>query len=192
MPLSLDTPVVPFVRDCLLAAAVGVRYGVPLEVGVRGIESVGPAPGRVERIDRGQETPLFIDAPTSRHALAATLASLRRLTRGRLAVIAEEPLVAHLGGDAFGPLVARHCDACVVAPTSVLADDPADTDLAAYARIDRLLGSLGPDDCGVVLGGSGGDDTSPGPGRRFPLATLLEAWLQIAQAPVELPPRRAA
>jgi len=193
VPLSLDTPVVPFVRDSLLAAAIGVRYGVPLEVAVRGIESVGPAPGRGQRIDRGQETPLFVDAPTSRSALAATLASLRRLTRGRLAVIAAEPLVTRLGGDAFGPLVGRHCDACVVAPTSVLADDPADTDLAAYARIDRLLGSLGPDDCGIVLDASGGDDLPPGPpGRRSPLASLVEAWLQIAQTPVESPPRRAA
>jgi len=192
VPLSLDTPVVPFVRDALLAAAIGARYGVPLEVAVRGIESAGPVPGRMERIDRGQDTPLFVDAPTSPHALAATLASLRRLTRGRLAVIAEEPLVARLGGDAFGPLVARLCDACVVAPTSVLADDPADADLAAYARIDRLLGSLGPDDCGLVLGCHGGEMPPGSPGGRFPLATLVEAWLRISQSPAEVPPRRAA
>jgi len=182
VPLSLDTPVVPFVRDSLLAAAVAVRYGVPLEVAVRGIESAGAVPGRVERIDRGQDAALFLDAPTSRHALAATLASLRRLTRGRLVVIAEEPLVARLGGSDFGPLVARHCDGCVVAPVSVLADEPADADLAAYARIDRLLGSLEAGDCGLVLGGGGRHDLPPAtPAARFPLASLVDAWLQIAQ-----------
>ncbi|MFM8415696.1 MAG: Mur ligase family protein [Planctomycetota bacterium] len=193
VPLSLDTPVVPFVRDSLLAIAVGGRYGVPLEVAVRGVESAGGVPGRVERIDRGQDAALFVDSPTSPHALAATLASLRRLTRGRLVVIAEDPLVARLGGGSFGPLVARHCDACVVAPTSVLTEDPAESDVAAYARIDRLLDSLTAGDCGLVLGGSDGQGGPVGgPPGRFPLATLVDAWLQIAGAPAEARRRPAA
>jgi hypothetical protein len=192
MPLSLDTPVVPYVRDSLLAAAVGSRYGLSLEHAVRGIESAGRVPGRTERIDRGQDAALFVDSPTSGHALAATLASLRRLTRGRLVVIAEEPLVERIGGRCFGPLVARHCDASIVVPTTVLADDPGDADIAAYARIDRTLESLGPDDCGLVLGGVGRPTTRPpAPVGRFPLAMLVDAWLQISQAPAA-PGRQAA
>ncbi len=191
-PLTLGTPVVSFVRDSLLAAAVAGRYGIPLEVALRGIESAGGVPGRVERLDVGQDAALFLDAPTSGHALATTLASLRRLTRGRLVVIAEEPLVERIGGGRFGPLVARHCDGCIVAPATVLADDPADADVAAYARIDRLLESLGPDDCGLVLGGVGRSGTRPpAPAGRFPLAMLVRAWLQIAQAPAPAD-RRAA
>lgn len=192
VPLSLDTPVVPIVRDSLLAIAVGGRYGVSLEVATRGVESAGTVPGRVERLDYGQEAALFVDSPSSAHALAATLASLRRLTSGRLVVIAEQPVVARLGGGSFGPLVARHCDASVVAPTSVLTDDPAESDVAAYARIDRLLDSLTAGDCGLVLGGldpRGRPDGQPG---RFPLATLVDAWLQIAAAPAEARHRPAA
>ncbi len=182
--MACDTPVVSFVRNSLLAAAVGDRYGISLDIAVRGIESAGSVPGRVERIDRGQEPSLFIDSPTSGHALASTLSSLRRLTPGRLVVIAEEPLVEQIGGEAFGPLVARHCDGCVVAPTTVLAEDPGEADIAAYARIDRLLESLGPDDCGLVLGGLSSNSPSPdAPTGRFPLAMLVNAWLQIAQAP---------
>lgn len=191
-PLALGTPVVSFVRDSLLAAAIGGRYGIPLEVAVRGIESTGGVPGRVERIDKGQEAALFLDSPTSSHALATTLASLRRLTRGRLVVIAEEPLVKRIGGGRFGPLVARHCDGCIIAPVTVLADDPADADVAAYARIDRLLDSLGPDDCGLVLGGVGRAGLRPpSPAGRFPLAMLVDAWLRISQAPAPAG-RRAA
>ena len=190
--LALGAPVVSFVRDSLLAAAVGGRYGIPLEVAVRGIESAGGVPGRVERLDMGQEAAIFLDSPTSGHALATTLASLRRLTRGRLVVIAEEPLVERIGGGRFGPLVARHCDGCIVAPVTVLADDPADADVAAYARIDRLLESLGPDDCGLVLGGVGRSGTRPpAPAGRFALAMLARAWLQISQAPAPAD-RRAA
>jgi UDP-N-acetylmuramoyl-L-alanyl-D-glutamate--2,6-diaminopimelate ligase len=184
-PLALATPVVSFVRDSLLAAAIGGRYGIPLEVAVRGIESTGGVPGRVERLDMGQDAALFLDSPTSGHALAATLGSLRRLTHGRLVVIAEEPLVERIGGGRFGPLVARYCDGCVVAPVTVLADDPADADVAAYARIDRLLESLGPDDCGLVLGGVGRRGTRPpAPAGRFALAMLVNAWLRISHAPV--------
>ena len=191
-PLALGTPVVSFVRDSLLAAAVGGRYGISLDVAVRGIESAGGVPGRVERLDMGQEAAIFLDSPTSGHALATTLASLRRLTRGRLVVIAEEPLVERIGGGRFGPLVARHCDGCIVAPVTVLADDPADADVAAYARIDRLLESLGPDDCGLVLGGVGRSGTRPpAPAGRFALAMLARAWLQISQAPAPAD-RRAA
>lgn len=191
-PLAVATPVVSFVRDSLLAAAVAGRFGISLELAVRGIESAGSVPGRVERLDRGQDATLFLDSPTSGHALAATLTSLRRLTPGRLVVIAEEPLVKRIGGGRFGPLVARHCDGCVVAPVTVLADDPADADVAAYARIDRLLDSLGPDDCGLILGGVSRSRTRPTtPGGRFSLAMLVDAWLQISQAPAPAG-RRAA
>ncbi len=193
MPVALETPVVPFVRDSLLAIAVGARYRIPLATAVRGLEVAGCVPGRAERLDRGQDTPIFLDTPTSGHALAATLASLRRLTRGRLAVIAEETTVARLGGGRFGPLVARHCDACVVAPVGVLDDDAGHEELEAYARIDRLLESLGPDDCLLALGGLPARSRGPlPPAGRFPLAMLVDGWLQLATASPLAATRRAA
>lgn len=192
VPLALGPPVVSFVRDGMLAAAVAGRFGIPLHRAVRGIETAGCVPGRLERLDRGQDPPLFLDSPTTGHALAATLASLRRLTRGRLMVIAEETVVRRIGGGRFGPLVARHCDGCIVAPATVLADDPADADVASYARIDRLLDALGPEDCGLILGGVARSGTRPpAPAGRFPLAMLVDAWLQISQAPTPLGQRAA-
>jgi UDP-N-acetylmuramoyl-L-alanyl-D-glutamate--2,6-diaminopimelate ligase len=189
MPLSLDTPTVPFVRDSLLAIAVGGRYGVSLPACVRGVEAAGNVPGRMERLDRGQDAAVFIDSPTSRHALAATLASLRRLTPGRLVVIAEEPFVARFGGGGFGPLIARHADASIVAPATVLADEPGEGDVTAYARIDRLLDSLRAEDCCLLLGRA-----SPRrrPASHFPLVSLVDAWLQLALDPSDPCRRRAA
>jgi UDP-N-acetylmuramoyl-L-alanyl-D-glutamate--2,6-diaminopimelate ligase len=189
MPLSLDTPTVPFVRDSLLAIAVGGRYGVSLPACGRGVEAAGNVPGRMERLDRGQDAAVFIDSPTSRHALAATLASLRRLTPGRLVVIAEEPFVARFGGGGFGPLIARHADASIVAPATVLADEPGEEDVAAYARIDRLLDSLRADDCCLLLGRA-----SPRrrPSSHFPLVSLVDAWLQLALDPSDPCRRQAA
>ncbi len=181
-PLTLDPPVVSFVRDSLLAIAVGSRYGIPLHLAVQGIEAAGCVPGRVERIARGQDAAVFLDMPSTGHALSSTLASLRRLTSGRLAVLAEEPLAARLGDDEFGSLVARHCDACVLVPSAVLADTAGEREIAAYARIDRLLGSLGGNDCALVLGDSrcGVHPPDALEMSRFPLATLVDGWLQLA------------
>lgn len=182
VPLTLDPPVVPFVRDSLFALAVGSRYGIPLHLAARGIEAAGCVPGRVERLARGQDAAVFLDMPSSGHALSSTLASLRRLTPGRLAVLVEEPLAKRLGDDEFGSIVARHCDACVLVPATVLSDTAGEREFAAYARIDRLLGSLTGSDSALVLGDSrsGGHPSDAPEMSRFPLATLVDGWLQLA------------
>lgn len=189
VPVSVDTPTVPFVRDAVLAAAVAVRYGMSLELAARGIAAAGGVSARVERIDRGQAAAVFVDTPTSMHAVASTLASLRRLTPGRLVVAAEGDVAASLGGRRFVGHVARWSDQTLVVPATIAADDPTGADLAAYARLDRLLESLEPEDCCLVLGGPPTADGPPG----GILGTLVDGWLQLAHPPVEpFAGRRAA
>ena len=180
VPVATGTPALPFVRDAVLAAAIAVRHGVALEIAARGLEAVGSVPGRMERIDRGQDVPVFIDTPSSTHALVATLRSLRRLTRGRLAIVAEGPLAARLGGRSFGRHVARFCDDCVVVPVTMTGADPEPADLAAYARMDRLLASLGRHDCLVAVGGAAARRTGPAGPDPFPLAVVVDGWMQLA------------
>lgn len=194
VPVQVDTPTVPFVRDAVLAAAVGSRYGVTLEHAARGIEAAGSVPGRLERLDRGQDAVVFIDAPSSMHAVSSSLASLRRLTPGRLAVLVDAALARRLGGRSFGRRLERWSDDCVIVPGSVASDEPTSEDVAAYARVDRLLASLGSGDCVVVLGGGLCGHRPGGPGGGEPaLAMLVDGWLQLAH-PAEPPfvHRRAA
>ena len=187
VPVSVTTPIQPFVRDALLAAAVGRVHGVPLDEVVRGLESVGSVAGRVERINRGQSAHLFIDQPTSGHALASTLASLRRLTSGRLVVLAERQFARPLGGQRFVRRVARWCDEAVVVPDGILGPRPPRAALEAYARIDRLLAGVRRRDCVVVFGRGfdppvvdpGGDDGESQPG----LAALVAGWFALAAKP---------
>lgn len=191
VPVTADTPTVGFVRDAALAAAIGIRYGMSLELIGRGIEAAGCVPGRVERIDRGQDAAVFVDSPSSMHAVAATLASLRRLTGGRLVVIADRKAAMTLAGRSFAGRVGRWADDALVVPSSIASDDPRSTDLAAYARVDRLLGSLQRGDCAVVIGPAGLRGGS-GP-RGGMLALVVDGWLQLAH-PAEPPfaGRRAA
>lgn len=194
MPVAVETPTVPFVRDAVLAAAVGSRYGVTLEHAARGLEAAGSVPGRLERIDRGQDAAVFVDTPSSMHAVAASLASLRRLTRGRMAVIADASVARRLGGRSFARQLQRWNADCVLVPPTVAAENPTPEDVAAYARIDRLLGSLGRGDCVVVVGSGPRGQRPGGPGGGEPsLAMLVDGWLQLAH-PAEPPfaGRRAA
>jgi UDP-N-acetylmuramoyl-L-alanyl-D-glutamate--2,6-diaminopimelate ligase len=202
MPVAVSTPLASFVRDSLLAVAIGLRYRVPLERIVRGVEACGSVAGRMERIDRGQDHAVFVDHPTSGHAVAATLAGLRRLTPGRLVVLAEtacaERLVADAvpagddGREAEGAMAAtfnrramRWADDCLVVPPTLMDELGRAADVMAYARIDRLLSSLGEQDCLIVLGDVSGGGQSPidPDGDPLPLAAVVDGWLQLAHVP---------
>lgn len=193
-PVAVDPPVASFARNAACAAAVGVCMGLTLDAAARGIEAAGSVAGRVERLDRGQDFAAFLDAPPSRHALASTLASLRRLTPGRLAVVAEQGVVDRIGAAGFARPVRQRCDDVVVVPPGVLDDTADEAALAAYARIDLVLGRLGPRDCLLVLGSSGSPERRGRPAAGVPLATLVDGWLRLAHPPrtVAAGPRRAA
>jgi len=72
------------VSNCLVAAAVGLTYGIDLPTIARGLESVEHVPGRLERIECGQPFGVFVDYAHAPDALAATLDTLRPLVEGRL------------------------------------------------------------------------------------------------------------
>ena len=226
MPVAVSTPVASFVRNSLLAVAIGLRYRVPLERIVRGIEACGSVSGRLERIDRGQAHAAFVDHPTSGHALAATLSGLRRLTHGRLVVLAEaacaDRLVADArvsdgpvrcfgGPDGSGPddtereadarvaatferRTMRWADDCLVVSGTLMDDTGRAADVMAYARIDKLLSSLGEQDCLLVLGDVGGRSHGPiePDGDPLPLAAVIDGWLQLAYVPQPIVSQRHA
>jgi UDP-N-acetylmuramoyl-L-alanyl-D-glutamate--2,6-diaminopimelate ligase len=195
VPVAVTPPVVSFVRDALLAAAVGVRTQVPLERIARGLEAAGSVSGRVERLDRGQDFAAFLDLPTSGHALASTLASLRRLTPGRLLLIAEEGIANTLGGARrFVTRSAKWCDDCLIAPADIAAEYADDRIVASYARIDRALAGLGAGDCVLVLGDllRGGGPAGDPESSQLGLIDVVDGWLQLAHPPRQPAQRRAA
>ena len=69
---------------CLLAATVGLAYDIDLPTIARGLEAVGHVPGRLERIECGQEFGVFVDQARAPQAIAAALKTLRDVTTGRL------------------------------------------------------------------------------------------------------------
>lgn len=72
------------IQNCLVAAAVGLVYGVPLETVVRGLETVDTIPGRMQPVTCGQPFSVFVDAARTPHQLQTALAALRPATQGRV------------------------------------------------------------------------------------------------------------
>ncbi len=75
------------VYNVLAAVAVAVGLGVSAEAVVAGIASVHGIPGRMERIDEGQDFLALVDFAHSPEALRRALSTLRPLTRGRVIAV---------------------------------------------------------------------------------------------------------
>ena len=99
------------VSSCLAAATVGLTLGIDLPTIVRGLESVTCVPGRLERIECGQDFGVFIDAARSPERLAYVLRTLRKVTSGRLICVAGAPCGRGRSGRAWlGRVLERSCD----------------------------------------------------------------------------------
>jgi len=113
------------VHNCLVAAAVGLVYGIDLADIVRGLEAVSTVPGRLERLECGQPFGVFVDYAHTPDALAGCLDTLRAVTGGRLIC------VFGAGGDrdrlkrpAMGKAVEARADVAVLTNDNPRGEDP--------------------------------------------------------------------
>ncbi len=87
--LTLASPLVGEhnVMNLLAAIATGLALGLPPETIARALGEVVAVPGRFERVDVGQPFLVVVDYAHTPDALERVLATARRLTPGRLAVV---------------------------------------------------------------------------------------------------------
>lgn len=157
------------VSNCLLAAAIGLAYGIDLPTIVRGLEAVPRVPGRLDRVECGQPFGVFIDYAHTADALEGCLKTLRGITSGRLIC------VFGAGGDrdkskrpGMGRAVACGADLAVVTNDNPRSERPAaiieqvlagfDDRSSAHVIADRRLAiewaltQAGPGDCVLIAG----------------------------------------
>jgi len=133
------------IYNCLIAAAVGLAYGIDLPTVVHGLESAEHVPGRLERLECGQPFGVFVDYAHTADALTGCLKTLRQVTNGQLIC------VFGAGGDrdrCKRPLMGRVVES--LADVAVLtSDNPRTEDPDAIVH-DVLQGFRRPDDVEVV------------------------------------------
>ncbi|SDE26598.1 UDP-N-acetylmuramoyl-L-alanyl-D-glutamate--2,6-diaminopimelate ligase [Rhodococcus tukisamuensis] len=123
--VSLRLPGGYNVANALLALATLDACGVDLDRAIAGIGSVD-VPGRVQRVDRGQDFLAVVDYAHKPGALEAVIATLRGQSNGRIAV------VVGAGGDRdqgkrpiMGEVAARGADLLVITDDNPRSEDPA-------------------------------------------------------------------
>ena len=169
MPVCTAMTGLHHVYNCLVAAAVGLAYGIDLPTVVRGLEAVTSVPGRLERIECGQPFRVFVDFAHTPDALAAALAALREVTQQRLIC------VFGAGGDRdrqkrplMGRAVELGADLAVITNDNPRSEDPqtiAGEILSGFRKpsavrqiLDRreaiawALGEARPGDCVLIAG----------------------------------------
>lgn len=126
LPASVGLPGRFNVANALAAIASASLAGLDPAAVAAGIESGGGVPGRLERVDAGQDFTLVVDYAHKPDAVEAVLTTLRPLTEGRLIV------VIGAGGDRdpgkrplMGEIAARLADVLVVTDDNPRTEDPA-------------------------------------------------------------------
>ncbi len=71
------------IYNCLTAAATGLVAGIDLPTVVRGIEKSSSLPGRMERLECGQNFNVYVDQAGTPNTMIASLKAIRQVTRGR-------------------------------------------------------------------------------------------------------------
>ncbi len=113
------------VTNAALAVAICDAVGADLDAAIRGIATVA-VPGRVERVERGQDFLAIVDYAHKPAALSAVIETLRDSVPGRIAV------VVGAGGDRdrgkrplMGEVAARGADLLVVTDDNPRSENPA-------------------------------------------------------------------
>ena len=133
------------VANALCAIALAGEAGIDPRLVAEGMARGGGVPGRLERIDEGQDFLVFVDYAHKPDAVEAALAAVRPLTPGRLL------LVIGAGGDrdigkrpVMGEIGARLADVLVVTDDNPRTEDP------AAIRSALLEGTTGVDGAEVL------------------------------------------
>ncbi len=116
----------PFnVSNALGAIVALVESGISLQTAVHGVAALPGVPGRLERVDEGQEFTVLVDYAHKPGAVEAVLGTLRPLTEDRLTI------VLGCGGDrdsgkrpVMGELAARGADEVIFTDDNPRTEDP--------------------------------------------------------------------
>jgi len=125
LPLRLQLTGRFNVYNSLAAVAVGWLEGVPLPVIGRALEKVPGVPGRLERVDGGQEFTVLVDYAHTPDSLENVLRTCRGFAAGRVIV------VFGCGGDRdpgkrplMGQIAARLADVVIITSDNPRSEDP--------------------------------------------------------------------
>ena len=159
-------------QNAAAAATIASAIGILPDVIADGLNNARPIPGRLERIDMGQDFLVVVDYAHAPQPAAEALACLRDLTKGRLIAVmgaggsrdrGKRPLI--------GEVLGRECDIAVITSDNPRKEEPLDiindilvgitrenakaeiiTEVDRKAAIEMALSNALPGDTVAILG----------------------------------------
>jgi UDP-N-acetylmuramoyl-L-alanyl-D-glutamate--2,6-diaminopimelate ligase len=127
------------VTNCLAAAAVALAHGVEFQTIAEGIESVKKLPARMERVDCGQDFPVFVDAARTASSLRSALRTARALSRRRVICVMGENMSATAGeSEAIRSVLRKMADVTIVTDAVTAIDEAWLAEHSAESKNDKL------------------------------------------------------
>ena len=185
--------------NCLVAAAVGLTYGIDLVTVARGLEAAGHVPGRLERIECGQPFGVFVDYAHTPDALDKVLTTLREVTAGRLICVfgcggdrdvQKRPIMGRIAEQKADRIVLTSDNPRTEDPEAILANILQGIDRPNSVRVQpdratairQALAMARPDDC-VLIAGKGHENYQVIGHQHIPMddAEIARQWLYIEQ-----------
>jgi len=132
------------IYNMLAAISVCIAENLSLNVIKKGIEHLGVVPGRLERVECGQDFPVFIDYAHTQDALENVLAAIRQVSQTRII------LLFGCGGDRdqskrrlMGQVAGRLADFSVVTSDNPRSEDP-------QSIIDQIIPGFDKDNYKII------------------------------------------
>jgi len=142
LQLHVNLPGMFNVSNALAAAAVGATVGLTDEQIAKGLAALKQVPGRMERIDEGQNFDVFVDFAVTPDALEQALKTLQTTAKGRVLVIFGAT------GDRdkskrpeMGEVAARLADVIYLTDDETYTEDPATIRHAVHRGIQKAGGA---------------------------------------------------
>ncbi len=102
------------IYNCLAAATVGLTFGIDLDVIVKGLEATR-LPGRLERVDCGQDFGVWIDSSLVPSHLNSAIAALSQVCEGKLwCVCSTDQSQSKNDRRQLGTILERKCETAVI------------------------------------------------------------------------------
>ncbi len=108
------------IYNCLTATAVGLASGIDLSTIARGLELAGNIPGRLERIECGQDFGVWVDSARTTGQLATAIRTLKQVSTGKVWCICSlDDNQTKEQRRRIGEVVEKAADRAVITRTSV-------------------------------------------------------------------------
>ncbi|MEQ8838760.1 MAG: Mur ligase family protein, partial [Lacipirellulaceae bacterium] len=112
------------IANCLAAATTALAHGIELEAIARGIELISSLPGRMQRVDCGQDFPVFVDAARTPAALHSTLKTARQIASGKVICVLGDQASANSNENAvIQNVVCKMADVAIVTESLALVSE---------------------------------------------------------------------